>query len=181
VPAKKRRSPQEKKRLSYSRDRRNSYGENDKSSRKNVARNKRVRHHADRRGQNALLAAGTGPVDEDVEMLLDERVTRRRRRDYWRKCPDTPLGLHVASSLKRRVDRGMSAAGTERARIEIILRNTSIDGMELSRQGWEWIATGPEPGSPGQMRWLRTMATVRASFLHPSRTRSEAPVAEKAD
>lgn len=54
-------------------------------------------------------------------------------------------------------------------------------GMELSRQGWEWIATGPEPGSPGQMRWLRTMATVRASFLHPSRTRSEAPVAEKAD
>lgn len=32
----KRRSPQEKKRLSYAKDRRNDYGENDKSSRKNV-------------------------------------------------------------------------------------------------------------------------------------------------
>lgn len=36
-----RRSPQEKKALSYARDRRNVYGENDKSSRKNIRRNKR--------------------------------------------------------------------------------------------------------------------------------------------
>ena len=35
-------SPQEKKRLSYAKDRRNDYGENDKSSRKNIRRNKRA-------------------------------------------------------------------------------------------------------------------------------------------
>ena len=37
-----RRSPQEKKTLSYAKDRRNDYGENDKSSRKSIRRNKRV-------------------------------------------------------------------------------------------------------------------------------------------
>ncbi|WP_194828528.1 hypothetical protein [Nocardia sp. XZ_19_231] len=44
-----RRSPQEKKSLSYAKDRRNGYGENDKSSRKNIPRNKRIRNRVDRR------------------------------------------------------------------------------------------------------------------------------------
>jgi hypothetical protein len=66
VPARKRRSPQEKKRLSYSRDRRNYYGENDKSSRKNIARHKRRRHRAERHSVRQHLAAATGPADVDA-------------------------------------------------------------------------------------------------------------------
>jgi hypothetical protein len=128
VPAKKRRSPGEKKQLSYSRDRRNAYGENDKSSRKNIPRGKRRRHRVRRHLEHQLLAAAMGPVDEDAEMLVHDQVTARRHgydRD-WKKCPDTPLGVWVAFSLRQRVDRGMSAASTEQGRIEKVLRQTDL-------------------------------------------------------
>jgi len=73
VPAKKRRAPQEKKHLSYSRDRRNSGGENDKSSRRSIARGKRLQHRASRRRESTLLTAALGSVDEDSEALADEQ------------------------------------------------------------------------------------------------------------
>jgi hypothetical protein len=129
----KRRSPQEKKGLSYSKDRRNWYGENDKSSRKNIARNKRNRHRSERHRQQQLAAA-LGPVDEVVETGVDERLARARRGSRWRKFPDAQLGLYVAGKLAKRVDKGISAARTEQARIEKVLRNTEIDGLELRRK-----------------------------------------------
>jgi hypothetical protein len=129
VPAKKRRSPQEKKSLSYSRDRRNCYGENDKGSRKDIARGKRRRHRAARRGQHQLLGAALGTVDEDTQGLVGERLvtTAPSRASWWRKAPDEQLGHHVARALQRRVDLGVSAAQTERARIAKVLRNTAPD------------------------------------------------------
>jgi hypothetical protein len=133
----KRRSPQEKKGLSYSKDRRNWYGENDKSSRKNIARNKRNRHRSERHRGQQELAAALGPVDEVVETGVDERVTRARRGSRWRKLPDTQLGLYVAGTLARRVDKGISAARTERARIEKVRRNTEIDGRSSVEGGGE--------------------------------------------
>jgi hypothetical protein len=50
-----RRSPQEKKALSYAKDRRNDYGENDKSSRKNIPPNQTgpERAHLPLRGRYA--------------------------------------------------------------------------------------------------------------------------------
>ena len=125
---KRRRSPQEKKRLSYSKDRRNWYGENDKSSRKNIARNKRNRHRSERHREQQQLAAALGPVDEAVEAGLDERLTCARRADRWRKHPDTQLGVYVAGALAARVQKGSSAAHTEQARIEKVRRNTKVDG-----------------------------------------------------
>ncbi len=128
MPAKKRRSPREKKQLSYSRDRRNFYGENDKSSRKNIPRGKRRRHRVRRRLEHQLLMAAMGPVDEDAGMLVHDQVTARRHgysRD-WKKFPDTPLGVRVAFSLRRRVVKGMSAASTEQVRIEKVLRHTDL-------------------------------------------------------
>lgn len=180
MPAKKRRSPEEKKRLSYSRDRRNTYGENDKSSRKNIARNKRARHHAERRRESALLTAAAGPVDENVEELVDERVTRRPRADRWRKVPDTQLGLYVAYRLKRRADKGNSAPETERARIEKILRNTDIDGMEPSNYNYARVAVGPEAAGPRQLQHCTTMAKIRASY-YPARTGSSSIAPEDAE
>jgi hypothetical protein len=52
-----RKSPQVKKALNYAKDRRNDYGENDKSSRKNIRRNKRTPNRADRL-RRAPLAPG---------------------------------------------------------------------------------------------------------------------------
>ena len=65
----KRKSPQEKKALSYAKDRRNTYGENDKSSRKNIPRNdSRSQGPACKQGSRAgLRAVGNrlaAPVDE---------------------------------------------------------------------------------------------------------------------
>ena len=131
----KRRSPQEKKRLSYSKDRRSWYGENDKSSRKNIPRNKRIRHRSERHRAQQQLSAALGPVDEAVETSLDERLTRARRGSGWRKSPDTQLGLYVAGVLALRVQKGISAAHTEQARIEKVRRTTEVDGMHL-RQKW---------------------------------------------
>lgn len=176
MPAKKRRSPEEKKHLSYSRDRRNTYGENDKSSRKNIARNKRVRHRAERRRESALLTAAVGPVDEEVEALIDERVTRRRRAGIWSKVPDTQLGLYVAYKLKQRADKGNSAPETERARIEKVLRKTDIDGSELSN--YVWVTIGPEADSPRRLQRATTMAKLRASF-YPQRTGSSSIAADR--
>lgn len=127
----KRRSPQEKKRLSYSKDRRNWYGENDKSSRKNIARNKRNRHRSERHRAQQQLSAALGAVDAGVEAELDERLTRARRGSRWRKCPDAQLGQYVVATLAARVDKGISAALTEQARIEKVRRNTRTDGLDL--------------------------------------------------
>jgi hypothetical protein len=100
-----RRSPQEKKRLSYERDRRNVYGENDKSSRKNIPRSKARTHRAHRANiRNAI--ASSDPVSPDA---LEARV-RSIRRKSWLKLPDEPLGDVVRDKLAKRKQR----AGAEK-------------------------------------------------------------------
>ena len=47
-------SPQDKKNASLERDRRNTYGENAKSSRKNIPQSKQLSHQAERRATKAL-------------------------------------------------------------------------------------------------------------------------------
>ncbi|MFI9559747.1 hypothetical protein [Nonomuraea endophytica] len=92
------RTPQEKKLLSYAKDRRNSYGENDKSSRKSIRRNKRIPHRANRHLAHQILEAAIGAVDEVVEEQVEQRVGRRRPKQ-WRKAPDIPLGEIVRAKL----------------------------------------------------------------------------------
>ncbi|MFZ3468622.1 hypothetical protein ACODT3_34065 [Streptomyces sp. 4.24] len=96
------RSPQEKKRLSLLKDRRNTYGENQKSSRKNIPRSRRAGHHALRRAEQLALErlkAFGGTVD-DSEVRFARRGTGQ-----WRKSADTPLGEVVAHRLERRADK----------------------------------------------------------------------------
>jgi hypothetical protein len=40
--------------------------------------------------------------------------------------------VHIAWKLKRRVSKGMSAAATEQARVDKVLRGTALDGVEPS-------------------------------------------------
>ncbi|WP_431955590.1 hypothetical protein [Nocardia lijiangensis] len=103
-----RRSPQEKKALSYVRDRRNDYGENDKSSRKNIPRTKRILNRVDRRCDREIITATGGHVDlEAAEQAELELRTRKSKWSAtgWRKRPDTPLGEVVAHKLRNRVAR----------------------------------------------------------------------------
>ena len=115
-------SPQEKKRLSYAKDRRNDYGENDKSSRKNIRRNKRVPNRADRHREHQVLAIATGVriVDEAVELaeakLLAKKSMWMTKR--WRKYRDAPLADIVMNRLRRRVRLGMQDPSAAEARIE---------------------------------------------------------------
>ncbi|MEV0150223.1 MULTISPECIES: hypothetical protein [unclassified Nonomuraea] len=93
-----RRSPQEKKQLSYTKDRRNSYGENDKSSRKNIPRRKKAPHRANRRRASQVLDLAVGGDGETAELrLLSKRLKS------WQKYPDAPLGEVVQDKLEERI------------------------------------------------------------------------------
>jgi hypothetical protein len=69
-----RRSPAEKKALSYARDRRNAYGQNDKASRKAISLRKRKVNRANRHAARQQLAdAGDWTTSERAEKIA-ERV-----------------------------------------------------------------------------------------------------------
>jgi hypothetical protein len=69
-------SPQDKKRHSLQKDRRNTYGENSKSSRKNIRKGKQRTHMEERRVANATLGTIKGNRDEDavVAAELEARI-----------------------------------------------------------------------------------------------------------
>jgi hypothetical protein len=87
-----RRSPQKKKALSYEKDRRSIYGENDKSSRKNIPLRKRLANKANRHAMQQQLHEAEGLVDLD---RADQAEVPRRRPKVWRKRPDIPLGVYL--------------------------------------------------------------------------------------
>jgi hypothetical protein len=88
-------TPQEKKRLSYAKDRRKTYGENSKASRKNVPLSKALSIRSERHAQDALLAnavkAETFERLDEIEVLV--RSTKPRE---WRKSRDESLGQVLA-------------------------------------------------------------------------------------
>ena len=90
-----RRTPQEKKALSYEKDRRNDYGENDKSSRKAIPFRKRWVNKTNRHAASQALHAAEGARDETVELAVDDRLHGRRPK-RWSKVPDQSLADHVA-------------------------------------------------------------------------------------
>ena len=117
-----RKSPQEKKRLSLLKDRRNTYGENSKASRKAIPRHKKAQRRAVRRIQKQVLVAGTQRVadaDEELSMRLASHETW-----VWKKTPDTPLGEVLAEKLKRRAKEGQLAPKNARAKLRSIERRT---------------------------------------------------------
>jgi hypothetical protein len=101
-----RRTPQEKKALSYARDRRNAYGENDKSSRRNVRRSKRFPRRANRHREHQVFTSALGAVDPELAERTENRLYAKVPK-LWRKWPDLPLGTHVAQTLEHRAKVGM--------------------------------------------------------------------------
>jgi hypothetical protein len=98
-------TPEEKKQLSLVRDRRNRYGENSKSSRKNIQRGKQRQHMDERRTVHEALGRLKGTLLEDeaieAELLAKTRITDSQRRGF-KKRPDTPLGLVLATKAARK-------------------------------------------------------------------------------
>ncbi|MDH0051104.1 MULTISPECIES: hypothetical protein [Comamonas] len=93
-------TPQQKKQLSYAKDRRNTYGENSKSSRKNIPLSKALDIRAERRAQESTLAKFTTAKDEDQLDAIENEVRSTKPRE-WRKCPDEPLGQVLTQKSQR--------------------------------------------------------------------------------
>lgn len=107
-----RRTPQEKKRLSYEKDRRNNYGESPHGSRKCIPRNKARRNRANRHLQEQPLRQLCGRPDE---YTMDEAESRMWHSwpHEWKKVPDAPLREVVRWDTTMR--RSMQEAGGRRA------------------------------------------------------------------
>jgi hypothetical protein len=99
---KRKRSPQEKKLLSYAYDGRNTYGESRTSSRKSIAKRKALANRALRRAENVAIAPSVN--DENSDAFVP-RVGKKS----WRKFPDAPLAEYVGRSLSRRKTQGMNS------------------------------------------------------------------------
>lgn len=100
----KQKSPQEKKALSYAKDRRDDYGENDKASRKNLPRKRARVHRANRHRAHQGLLAATGLVDAEAAEATEDGL-RGKREQKFRKSPDVSLAEYVAFRLRRRSQR----------------------------------------------------------------------------
>jgi len=101
-------APQEKKRLSYERDRRNTYGENDKASRKNIPLARARSHRSVRHSQNQALHGALVAASEEALTEAELRA-KEAKPQWWKKHRDTPLGEVVETKIARR-------AGTSRKR-----------------------------------------------------------------
>ncbi|HAH07495.1 MAG TPA: hypothetical protein DCM05_13410 [Elusimicrobia bacterium] len=113
--AARRKSPQEKKAISYERDRRNHYGQNAKGSRKRIPARKRWVNRVFRHTASQRLSGAHGAVDGCVADELDVAVGGLRRKN-WRKSPDIPLKDHIAEQLRRRKVRVCRRTAECRAR-----------------------------------------------------------------
>ena len=98
-----RKSPQQKKRESYAKDRRNTYGESGARSRFAIARAKRNRRSRERAAARRAAVLGA-QEPERAERLEGKAVVKHGGR--WRKIPDESLGEVLQAKLTRRVQSG---------------------------------------------------------------------------
>ena len=102
MPEKRRLSPADKKALSYAKDRRNSFGENDKAARKAIPARKAGENRKNRR-KAAQALDGYEALDEGSADLIESSLTHDIERvGGWKKSPDQPLGDHISQQNDRR-------------------------------------------------------------------------------
>jgi len=132
-----RKTPQEKKALSYAKDRRNDYGENNKSSRKNIPLRKAKQNRGFRKSVNQVLQEARILNDsENLEILENKALSIKK--GNWKKSPDASLAEYLQRKLewkKIREKRGK----TSRKKIREIIKNLEIKIEKLNDNCW--IAT----------------------------------------
>lgn len=96
-----RKTPQEKKRLSYERDRRNCYGEAPHAARKWIPLRKAMRNRANRHYQNQQLNSLCPTPEQDFADELESLMNHKAPKE-WEKHRDWPLGEIISEKLKNR-------------------------------------------------------------------------------
>jgi predicted RNase H-like HicB family nuclease len=135
----KQKTPQEKKALSYAKDRRNSYGENDKASRKSITLRKAKQNRAFRKTTNQILERVVSETDvEKLEILENEM--RCVKKGSWKKYPDIPLGDYVESRLEGQEER-TGKGKTALKKIREIIENLEIEVKKETDNRWIARAT----------------------------------------
>ena len=108
-----RRTPQEKKRASLEKDRRNIYGEAPHAARRNVPLRKQLRNRASRHAQEAVLPSEPMILDADQADAIESALYRKAPQ-VWEKYPDAPLAEVLEKKQRRR-----STPKADRSRIVI--------------------------------------------------------------
>lgn len=96
------RTPQQKKALSYAKDRRNTYGENDKGARKAIPRRKAELNRKVRRKANQNLGTAKCATDETIEVVESSLRHDLDRVGGWEKSADTPLGEILGKTVRQK-------------------------------------------------------------------------------
>ncbi|OJJ19194.1 hypothetical protein BKI52_20495 [marine bacterium AO1-C] len=104
-----RKTPQEKKRLSYLKDCRNAYGESDKGSRTSIRFRKRYVNKAYRKTIRQNLLAKGELHDEQVVDDIQNKVLAVKRK-FWQKAEDMPLGEYIQQRRSYRRQQGKIAS-----------------------------------------------------------------------
>lgn len=98
-------SAREKKALSLERDRRNTFGENSKATRKAIPRRKKLSHMGERRAVGQILSHLRGSAGEEdaseADVLAKTTIVERKHKAF-KKSPDSPLGVVVKKKLAER-------------------------------------------------------------------------------
>lgn len=102
------RSPQEKKSLSYANDRRNTYGENDKASRKAIPARKAGENRKVRRKTNQALNVIDRLDDENAAVIESSLKQDLERVGGWTKSPDVSLAEYMEVQARLRSWRNLS-------------------------------------------------------------------------
>lgn len=97
-------TPQEKKRLSYERDRRNRYGQNAKASRRLIPLRKAKTKRSYRKRTNQILAAAPKSIDLLADDAPESRIAVVPKK-RWRKVPDLSLEDAIKAKKEWRVRR----------------------------------------------------------------------------
>jgi hypothetical protein len=95
------RSPQEKKKLSYERDRRNVYGNSPQAARKAIPLRKALRNRANRHLANQEVSLQTPMPSESVGEGIEAQLNLKAPKE-WKKDPDAPLGEVIAQKSRDR-------------------------------------------------------------------------------
>jgi O6-methylguanine-DNA--protein-cysteine methyltransferase len=102
---KKQLTPQQKKKLSLAKDRRNTYGNNDKAARTGVRRRRAVTNRNYRRNVRQAISHTLAEADTPEEI---DNAASKLRRKVWKKTADTPLGEVINRKMERRKRTGQN-------------------------------------------------------------------------
>lgn len=100
-------TPQDKKALSYAKDRRNVYGENDKASRKAIPARKAGESRKVRRKARQSLEVMNHAEESAADVVESSLRHDLERVGGWKKDPDAPLSEYIEMKARRRSWRGL--------------------------------------------------------------------------